>query len=239
MNEQQAITEMFDDISSHYDFLDHLLSFRIDKIWRRKVSHRVALQHPNAILDVATGTADLAIRMAQDMPEAQLTGIDLSEKMMEQGRAKIHEKGLDHRIHLEKASALEIPFHDNSFDAVTAAFGVRNFADLEAGLREMARVCRHEGLIAILEFSHPRNPLVALPYRWYSRAILPRLGRLISKHPTAYHYLPTSAAAFPSGEAFEAILKQIGLINTGRVVFSGGIATLYYGFTMKNNAASQ
>ena len=229
MSNQQAVTEMFDNISSRYDFLNHLLSFGIDRRWRRKTSRLVAGQHPLTILDVATGTADLAIRMAKDNPSAQITGIDLSEKMLELGERKVHKKNLSRQIRLETASALEMPFPDNSFDAVAVAFGVRNFDHLETGLREMVRVCRNDGLVAVLEFSHPSNPMVAVPYRWYSKSILPCVGRNVSKHPTAYSYLPASVEAFPSGEAFEAILKQVGLTDIHKKVFNGGIATLYSG----------
>ena len=230
---------MFDGISSHYDFLNHLLSFGIDRRWRRRTSKLIAKHHPSTILDVATGTADLAIRMAKDMPESIIRGIDLSEKMLELGKQKIRQKDLTQRIHLETSSALELPFPDNSFDAVTSAFGVRNFEDLETGLHEMARVCHNGGIVAVLEFSHPTNVLMKRLYRWYSRQWIPRVGRKITKHPNAYSYLPSSVEAFPSGESFEAILKQVGLIDTGRKVFSGGIATLYYGFTLKNNTSSQ
>lgn len=239
MSEQQAVTEMFDDISSHYDFLNHLLSFGIDRRWRRKTSRLVAEHIPMTILDVATGTADLAIRMAKDMPDSVILGTDLSPKMLELGERKIYKKNLSQQIHLVTASALEMPFPDDSFDAVTSAFGVRNFEELETGLREMVRVCRNDGLVAILEFSHPTNALVKGLYRWYSRRWIPSIGRNVSKHPTAYSYLPSSAEAFPSGEAFEAILRQVGLIDIGKKVFNGGIATLYYGYTLKNNPTSQ
>ena len=230
---------MFDGISSHYDFLNHLLSFGIDRRWRRIASKWVAQRHPSTILDVATGTADLAIRMAKDIPSASITGVDLSEKMLEHGRAKLIKKVLEQRIILVTGDATNLNFNDNSFDAVTSAFGVRNFEDLETGLREMVRVCRHNGVIAILEFSHPTNALMKRLYRWYSRRCIPRIGRNVSKHPTAYSYLPSTVEAFPSGEAFEVILKQVGLIDLGRKVFSGGIATLYYGYKPKNDPPSQ
>ena len=239
MSDQQAVTEMFDDISPRYDFLNHFFSFHIDRCWRRKTSRLVAKHHPGVILDVATGTADLALQMAHDIPQATITGIDLSEKMLEIGRQKIHKKQLEKRIHLSVCDAAQIPFADDSFDAVTVAFGVRNFADREAGLREMARVCRKDGLIAILEFSHPKNPFVATPYRWYSKTILPGLGRLISRHPSAYFYLPSSVEAFPSTEEFAETLAQIGLSHIQTEAFSGGIATLYHGIVTKNNAKPQ
>lgn len=166
MSEQQAVTKMFDSISSHYDFLNHLLSFGIDRWWRRKTSQIVSERHPSTILDVATGTADLALRMAKDNPSAQITGIDLSKKMLEKAQAKLDRKKLSERVHLMTGDAIKTPFADNTFDAVTVAFGVRNFDDREAGLREMVRVCREGGLVAVLEFSHPSSPWVATPYRW-------------------------------------------------------------------------
>ena len=239
MSNQQAVTKMFDNISSRYDFLNHLLSFGIDQRWRHKTSRLVAKHSPVTILDVATGTADLAIRLAKDNPSAQITGIDLSQKMLELGKRKTHKKSLSQQIHLEIASALEMPFPDNSFDAVTSAFGVRNFENLETGLREMVRVCRNAGLVAILEFSHPTNALVKRLYRWYSRRWIPSVGRNVSKHPTAYSYLPSSVEAFPSGEAFGGILRKVGLTNIGKKVFNGGIATLYYGYALKNKPTSQ
>lgn len=239
MSEQQAVTEMFDDISSRYDFLNHLLSFGIDRRWRRKTSQRVAQQHPLAILDLATGTADLAIRLAKDNPSASITGVDLSEKMLEIGKQKILKKKLGQRVSLMAGDATQLSFADNTFDAVTVAFGVRNFVHREAGLREMARVCRKGGLIAILEFSHPSNPWLAIPYRWYSKAILPWLGRLVSKHPTAYSYLPASVADFPESEAFVESLRNIGLCQIKAERLHGGIATLYSGIASKNNSETQ
>lgn len=235
MSDQQSVTEMFDDISPRYDFLNHLLSFRIDKTWRRKTSQWVAKHQPMDILDIATGTADLAIRMANDIPSATITGVDLSEKMLEIGKRKILQKKLDQRIHLETADAACLPFKDNRFDAVTAAFGVRNFEHFEQGLLEMSRVAKNDGVIAILEFSHPKNGL----YRFYSRHLLPLIGRVVSKHPSAYHYLPDSIEAFPDTGAFMELLKNNGLTEVGMQQFSGGIASLYYGRVQKKPVSPQ
>lgn len=239
MNEQQAVTEMFDDISSHYDLLNHLLSFGIDRRWRHIASRLVAKQHPSTILDVATGTADLALRMAKDIPSAAITGVDLSEKMLENAHAKLVKKGLEQRITLINGDAANLPFTNDSFDAVTVAFGVRNFADRETGLHEMARVCRNEGLLVVLEFSHPSKPIVAAPYRWYSKTILPWLGRFISKHPTAYSYLPSSVDTFPKSDTFCGMLRNASLHHIETKKLSGGIATLYYGTIVKKNAKTQ
>lgn len=235
----QTVIEMFDGISPHYDLLNHLLSLGIDRGWRRKTSKLVAQRHPSTILDVATGTADLAIRMAKDNPTAIITGIDLSEKMLEIGHTKLGKKKLDQRIALEKGDGANLPFTDHSFDAVTMAFGIRNFADREAGLREMVRVCRDKGLVAILEFSHPSSSWLATPYRWYSKTLLPWLGRLVSKHPTAYSYLPSSVAAFPARETFAAMLRKSGLIQVTFRELTGGIATLYYGTVSKSDPETQ
>ena len=239
MSDQNAVTEMFDGISESYDHLNHLLSFGTDRTWRRKTSKLVAKHHPATILDVATGTADLAIRLAKDNPQALIKGIDLSTKMLAIGQHKILQKKLAQRIHLEVADVISLPFPDNSFDAVSVAFGVRNFSDLDAGLREMVRVCRDKGLIAILEFSHPSNALVKAPYRWYSRRWIPKIGKHVSKHPSAYSYLPSSVEAFPSGEDFVAKLVQAGITDIKKTAFSGGIATLYYGYAPKNQLLSQ
>lgn len=239
MSDQKAVTEMFDDISPRYDFLNHLLSFQTDKIWRRKTSKLVADYQPTAILDVATGTADLAIRMAKDMPSAVITGVDLSEKMLEIGKQKVKQKGLDQRIALVTADATHLPFDENSFDAVTVAFGVRNFENLEAGLSEMTRVSKDHSPIAILEFSHPQKGLVKWPYRFYSKHILPKVGRAFSKHRSAYTYLPSSIEAFPESADFIQLLQQAGVIEVKGESLFGGIATLYHGLVQKKPSTSQ
>ena len=239
MTKQQAITEMFDDISPRYDFLNHLLSFHIDKVWRRKTSRLVAKSHPTAILDVATGTADLAIRMAKDIPTATITGVDLSEKMLELGRQKIAQKKLDQRITLMTDDAEHLPFADNSFDAVTVAFGARNFEDLEAGLKEMLRVVKNGGFVCILEFSHPQKGFVKWPYRFYSKRLLPLIGRSLSKHQTAYDYLPASIEAFPESNAFMQMLKHLGIADVKGKPLCGGVATLYFSPIQKKPAISQ
>ena len=229
MSEQQAITEMFDDISP----------FHIDKIWRRKTSQWVASHHPSAILDVATGTGDLAIRLAKDCPSSQIIGIDLSEKMLEIGKKKITNKQLEDRIKLQIGNAEQIPFPDNTFNAVTTAFGVRNFEHLEQGLHEMFRITKDKGTVAILEFSHPEKGFIRMPYRCYSRHILPFVGRIISKHHDAYRYLPDTIEAFPKAEIFMNLLKEAGFSEVGKREYSGGIAILYYGRAQKKNVLSQ
>ena len=225
---------MFNDIAPRYDYLNHRLSFGIDRIWRRKTSKLVAKFNPSTILDVATGTADLAIRLAKDNPEAIISGVDISTKMLSLGQQKIQNRKLGEQIHLEHADVVSLPFSDDSFDTVTVAFGVRNFGNLEGGLREMIRVCRENGLVAVLEFSHPTNVLVKTPYQWYSRRCIPKIGQRISGHPSAYSYLLSSVEAFPTVEAFKAMLEKVGVNDIHTCNFSGGIATLYYGFVLKN-----
>lgn len=239
MSEQQSVSEMFDDISPRYDFLNHLLSFHIDKMWRRKTSQWVAQYHPVSILDVATGTADLAIRLAKDCPASQIIGIDLSEKMLEIGKKKIDDKQLGERVKLQIGDAEQMAFSDDTFDAVTTAFGVRNFEHLEQGLREMFRITKDKGTIAVLEFSHPKKGFIRMPYQCYSRHILPFIGRTISKHPAAYHYLPETIEAFPKEETFMDLLMKAGFSEIGKKDFSGGIATLYYGRAQKKNIPLQ
>ena len=233
MTSQRTVTEMFDDISPRYDFLNHLLSMNIDRIWRHKASRMVAkslnVNTSVEILDVATGTADLAIEMAEDLPSASITGIDLSQKMLDLGQGKVVEKGLEDRIHLEFDDAQSMSFDDESFDAVTAAFGVRNFADLDRGLREMARVLRKGGTMVILEFSTPSSFWIRGGYRIYSRHLLPWVGRKVSGHKTAYRYLPQSIEGFPLPEAFCRKMEEAGLKEVRAENLSGGIAVLYYG----------
>lgn len=228
MTDQRQITTMFNDIAPHYDKLNHLLSCSIDKRWRKRLSKAVAKDQPLTILDVATGTADQAIQLAHDHPQATITGIDLSEKMLEIGRKKIEQKRLGDRIHLMTGDATALPYEDNHFDVVTVSFGVRNFSDLRQGLQEMLRVTKDQGLVAILEFSQPRS-WFRVPYRIYFNRLLPRIGKAVSKHNTAYTYLPASVAAFPSPEVFTELLETAGLRDIQRRALSGGIATLYTG----------
>jgi len=217
---------MFDDISPKYDFLNHFLSFGIDYLWRKKLVKVLESYHPDTVLDVATGTGDLAIAIASVDPQ-KIVGIDISEKMLEVGRQKLCSKGMDQLITLRHADAEKIPFSDNTFEAITVAFGVRNFENLELGLKEMRRVLRPEGVMLILEFSHPHAFPMKQFYGIYSRYIIPLMGRLISGNSKAYTYLPESVAAFPSGENFLAILESQGMKKAKLIKLSMGIATIY------------
>ena len=217
---------MFDEISPKYDFLNHLLSFGIDRSWRKKLVQILGEHDPKTILDVATGTGDLAIAISVLNPK-KIVGIDISEKMLSIGKQKISQLGLESLITLQNADAEKIPFSDHSFEAITVAFGVRNFEDLRKGLSEMKRVLRPGGIIAILEFSHPQTFPMKQMYRIYSRYGIPLIGKLISNNDRAYRYLPDSVAAFPSGKDFLRILEELKLKNVHGVGLSMGIATIY------------
>jgi len=226
VSKKEAVRVMFDDISPKYDFLNHFLSFGIDYRWRKTLVGILRTYKPNSVLDVATGTGDLAIAIEHIKPQ-KIVGIDISEKMLEIGRQKINEKGLNQVITLRRADAEKIPFSDNTFEAITVAFGVRNFENLELGLMEMKRVLRPGGVMLILEFSHPSSFPMKQLYWIYSRFVIPVMGRLISGNRKAYTYLPESVAAFPSGQKFVEILSGLGLINARRRSLSSGIASIY------------
>ena len=227
VSKKEVVRVMFDDISPKYDFLNHFLSFGIDRTWRRRLVKILGGKKPVSVLDVATGTGDLAIAIAALKPQ-KIVGIDISEKMLAIGRAKMIEKGLDQIISLQRADAEKIPFSDNTFAAITVAFGVRNYENLELGLSEMRRVLRPGGVMLILEFSHPESFPMKQLYAIYSRYVIPLMGRLISGNSMAYTYLPESVAAFPSGKNFLEILHKLGLKNTRQVRLSGGIAAIYH-----------
>lgn len=233
MTDPRDVTGMFDDISPHYDFLNHLLSMNLDKVWRAKTSKIVARHLRDnlqaEILDVATGTADLALSMANDLPSAQLTGIDLSQKMLDLAASKVKARNLEQRIHLFQGDALSLPFPDGHFDAVTVAFGVRNFRDFSQGVKEMARVLKQGGMMVILEFSTPTNRCVKAGYKLYVKHLLPWMGRVVSGHKTAYRYLPESIERFPEPEANMKLLATEGLKEVATERLFGGVATLYHG----------
>ncbi|MDR2361751.1 MAG: bifunctional demethylmenaquinone methyltransferase/2-methoxy-6-polyprenyl-1,4-benzoquinol methylase UbiE [Prevotellaceae bacterium] len=235
------IAAMFDDIAPHYDFLNHLLSLNIDKCWRQTLARRIARRHPAAILDVATGTGDLAIALHRQTT-AKITGIDISEGMLDIAKRKTQPpkkkptkrpSPQKERITWLPASAEAMPFPDNSFDAVTVAFGVRNINRLAAGLQEMHRVLKPAGIVAILEFSTPAAFPIKQAYRFYFHHMLPVVGRLFSKHRSAYRYLPASTDAFPTGDAFVTHLQQAGFTDVQSLRLSWGIATLYEGVKRK------
>ncbi len=221
------IATMFDRISPSYDRLNHLLSMNMDKVWRKKTAKEVAKSHPETILDLATGTADLAIALAKSNPQAHIVGMDISEKMMEIGKEKVKQQGLESQIELHLGDATSLPFGDNSFDAVTVGFGVRNFENREQGLSEIHRVLKPNGHAVILEFSMPETFPMKQLYRLYFKHFLPKIGKCISKDPSAYSYLPQSVEAFPKPNDFIRIMDENGLKNGSAKSLSFGIATLY------------
>ena len=226
---REEISEMFDRIAWRYDFLNHFLSLGTDIWWRRRAVAAIGrMKKPERILDVATGTADLAIA-ALRLGEVKVTGVDISQKMLLEGRKKIERKGLTDRIELVAAASEELPFPDATFDVAMSAFGVRNFADTATGLSEMYRVLSDGGVIMVLEFSKPaRFPLRQI-YGFYFKRLLPLLGRLFSRDSSAYTYLPDSVGSFPEGEAFLNLLGAAGFGSTEMKRLSGGIATIYTG----------
>jgi demethylmenaquinone methyltransferase/2-methoxy-6-polyprenyl-1,4-benzoquinol methylase len=224
--EKKTVQKMFDDISPKYDFLNHFLSLGIDYRWRKILVRMLSERNPLRILDVATGTGDVAIALTRLNPE-KIVGIDISEKMLDIARTKIAAKGLENVISLRQSDAGHIPYSDDSFDAVTVAFGVRNFEDLRQGLSEMRRILRPGGTMMILEFSQPSVTPFKQFYQFYSRFIIPFFGKMISNHSQAYSYLPETAAAFPSGENFLKILRELEMINCSVKVLSFGISSIY------------
>jgi demethylmenaquinone methyltransferase/2-methoxy-6-polyprenyl-1,4-benzoquinol methylase len=226
LGKKQQVENMFDGIAHNYDFLNRLLSFRIDVLWRNRVIKMLKPFKPQRILDVATGTADLAIALQKLNPQSVI-GIDISAGMLAIGQQKIEQKKLNNNITLQKADSENLPFEDNYFDAVTVAFGVRNFENLEKGLSEIRRVLKPDGQFIILEFSKVKVfPLKQL-YHFYFRYITPFVGRIFSKSNQAYTYLPNSVAVFPEGEEMCVILQKVGFKQPLCKHVSFGIASIY------------
>ncbi|MBK6551363.1 MAG: bifunctional demethylmenaquinone methyltransferase/2-methoxy-6-polyprenyl-1,4-benzoquinol methylase UbiE [Flavobacteriales bacterium] len=224
-SKREQVEQMFDAISPKYDLLNRLFSMGIDQRWRRLVIRSVGEEPTDRLLDVATGTADLAILAAKTVKE--VIGIDISEGMLSHGRTKVKDRGLEDRITLQQADSIALPFDDARFDAVTVAFGVRNFEDLERGLSEMFRVLRPGGRLFVLEFSKPQRTPMRQLFRFYFHRVMPLIGRSVSKDSAAYTYLPQSVDAFPEGPAFKALLRAAGGREVRARGLTGGIATLY------------
>jgi len=223
---KEMVQNMFNNIAPKYDLLNHLLSAGIDKGWRKKVRKALAEDHPEIILDVATGTGDLAIELAR-LPLKKIIGIDIAEDMLKIGRKKVDRRGLDQIITLEVGDSEAIRYRDNYFDAITVAFGVRNYENLEKGLREMYRVLKPGKKVAILEFSRPAAFPMKNLYQFYFNHILPNVGRMVSKDKSAYTYLPQSVARFPENKEFMETLRRVGYKNPSQERLTFGIATLY------------
>lgn len=226
LGKKEQVAQMFDNISGNYDNLNRVISFGIDIKWRKKVLKIVSDKKPKVILDIATGTGDLAILMAQTNAE-KIIGLDISAGMLEVGKKKISEKGLSNLIDMVLGDSEKIPFEDNYFDAITVGFGVRNFEHLEKGFAEILRVLKPNGVFVILETSVPDKTPYKQGYKFYSKNILPIIGKLFSKDNSAYGYLSESAAVFPYGEALNNILRKIGFIDVVSMPQTFGVATIY------------
>ncbi len=220
------VEQMFDNIAPKYDFLNRTLSLGIDVLWRKKAIKLLAKRNPKQILDVATGTADLALEAIKLNPD-KITGIDISEGMLQHGRTKIKQRNLESKIELIKADSENLPFSTDTFDATMVSFGVRNFEHLEIGLAEILRTLKPKGIIMVLEFSKPESFPIKQVYNFYFNNILPGIGRLISKDSAAYDYLPASVDAFPHGKRFTDILEKVGYLNCKQIKLSFGIASIY------------
>jgi demethylmenaquinone methyltransferase/2-methoxy-6-polyprenyl-1,4-benzoquinol methylase len=226
LSKKEQVTKMFDTISGDYDGLNRVISFGIDIKWRKKVVALVGASQPENILDIATGTGDLAIAMANTNAK-KIIGLDISSGMLEIGKTKINKKGLSSKIEMVLGDSENMPFEDNTFDAITVAFGVRNFENLKNGLKEILRILKPGGVFVILETSVPTKTPYKQGYKFYTNNILPLIGRAFSKDRSAYKYLCESASVFPYGEALNNILREIGFINVEDFPQTFGVATIY------------
>lgn len=227
-NKTKQVEEMFDNIAPTYDHLNHLLSFDIDKFWRRKAIRMLKPFQPQQIMDVATGTGDFAIQAYQILRPKRLLGIDISEGMMNVGREKVKQAHLSEYISFMKEDCMSLSFPDNQFDAITVAFGIRNFEDLDKGLREMYRVLVPEGHLVILELSYPEKFIIKQLYDIYAGLIIPTIGKMLSKDHMAYTYLPQTIKAFPQGEVMKNILHKAGFRKAIFKRLTFGACTLYF-----------
>ncbi len=223
---KEQVATMFNNIAPKYDFLNQLLSLGIHKGWRKKAVALLEEVHPKVILDIATGTGDFAIEAMKLSPD-KIIGVDISEGMLKIGVEKINKLGLQNKIELKLGDSENLPFTDNSFDAITVGFGVRNFENLEKGINDIYRVLKTNGMIAILEFSKPQAFPIKQVYHFYFRFITPAIGKLFSKDSSAYTYLPESVKAFPAGEEFLAVLKKAGFKETKAIPVTFGVASIY------------
>ena len=226
LGKKEQVAQMFDNISGNYDDLNRVISFGIDIKWRKNVLKLVSDKNPQNILDIATGTGDLAILMTKTTA-TKIIGLDISAGMLDVGRQKIQQKNLSNKIEMMLADSENMPFENDTFDAITVAFGVRNFENLEKGLAEILRVLKPNGIFVILETSVPEKFPFKQGYQFYSRNILPLIGKLFSKDNSAYQYLSDSASVFPFGEALNNILRKIGFIAVQSMPQTLGVATIY------------
>ncbi len=229
LSKKEQVAEMFDNIAFKYDFLNRFLSAGIDITWRKKAIKQLQALRPKIVLDVATGTADVALMTYDILKPERIVGIDISEGMLNLGRQKIAAKGLQNTIELFTGDSENITFTNNTFDAITVAFGVRNFQNLLKGLQEMHRVLQPGGKLVVLEFSKPKNVVFKQFYNIYMNVIAPSFGKLFAKNKDAYQYLNDSVQAFPEGQTFLTIMHEAGFTQTYLKSLSLGICTIYCG----------
>lgn len=227
LNKKEQVEQMFDNISENYDDLNRVISLGSDLKWRRKVVKIVADKNPNSILDIATGTGDLAIKFADKTKAEKIVGLDLSEGMLKEARLKISKKPISNKLEFVKGDAENLPFETNSFDAITVSFGIRNFENLEKGLAEILRVLKPKGVFVILETSVPTKFPFKQGYNVYSKFVLPTVGKIFSKDKVAYKYLSESASVFPFGEELNNILTKTGFKEVKNNPQTFGVATIY------------
>lgn len=223
----EQVREMFDSIAPAYDFMNRAMTFGIDKLWRRRAVKMIAKHAPKRILDIATGTGDLAIRLAKSLKPESVVGVDLSEQMLAIGQEKVKKEGLAGIVSLSPADCMHLPFENEIFNCVTVAYGVRNFEHLQQGYEEMHRVLRSGGVLCVIELSTPTSPLVKPFYKAYTKWIIPAVGRLVSKDVRAYSYLPESIAAVPQGENMLALMKNAGFSQCSFTPLTFGTCTIY------------
>lgn len=229
LNKKQQVAAMFNDIAFRYDFLNRFLSLGLDISWRKKAIEQLRNNNPQTILDVATGTADMPILIFNKFKTPKIIGIDISKDMIAIGEKKIKQQQLEKFIQLQEGDSENIPFTDNSFDAATVAFGVRNFENLEKGLAEVYRILKPNGKFVILEFSHPKNAVFSVIYKLYMKTITPKFGKIFTNNNEAYQYLQQSILAFPEGNVFLGIMEKAGFKNVYLKKLSFGICTIYCG----------
>lgn len=225
-NKTGQVQQMFDSIAPAYDFMNRAMTFGIDKVWRKKAVRILGKKSPKHILDIATGTGDLAILINKELHPDKITGLDLSDGMLEIARQKAAKIG--YNIEFEQGDSLDMRFTDNSFDAITVAYGVRNFEHLEKGYQEMYRVMKPGGELCVIELSTPTNPIIKPLYKIYTRFLIPMVGRLISKDTRAYSYLPESISAVPQGKEMLAIMQKAGFNKCYHKPLTFGVCTLYF-----------
>ncbi len=228
-SKREQIAEMFDNVSPKYDFLNHLLSGGIDFWWRKKAISMLRAEKPQLILDIATGTGDLAVEAVKQLKPEKVIGVDISEGMLSFGREKMKKLGLENKIELQMGDSEKLQFENNTFDAVIVSFGVRNFENLEKGLTDMCRVTKSGGTCVVMEFSNPKTPVIKQLYNFYNATILPFIGRLVSKDSSAYSYLPESVKAFPEGENFLRVFEKAGFSQTKCIPLTFGVCSIYVG----------